>query len=638
MAAMLDSLDTTDVAIRDALAAADLRVLLMSLFHMTGDDRWLGSPFLPQRDVRLVADPQAGLSGEAAREIQAAAARMLASPGRPAVHDPGDRLMQRMMSVCLGERVPAEYAPMMRQELGFTTPQWEAPPLAISPAATEDVPVLVVGAGLSGLALAAHLEHLRIPYLVVEKNEEVGGTWWENRYPGAGVDTPSHAYSYSFGPSHNWGRFFALQPELQGYILRFAEELGLRDRIRTSTQVVSATWSEALQHWSVELRNRTGEAETLRAKVLVSAIGILNDPFVPDIPGLESFQGPRFHSARWPEDIDLRGARIALIGTGASAIQILPQVAETAADTTVYQRSPQWIRPIEGYQDDISPASRWLIENVPYYRQWMRLTMFWRYADGLLKTLRKDPTWPHPDRSVNRRNDLHREELTQYIHDELEGDPELIRKCLPTYPPFGKRILLDTGWYRSLRRPDVTLVTESISAVTEDAIVTAAGERRATDVIVLATGFKVTELAARLNLTGRNGLDLRQAWRDDNPTAYLGMTVPGFPNFFTMLGPNSGLGHGGSAIFQSECQARYISTCVARMFAERISALEVREAAHADYIRQVDEEHDQLIWTHRGMTNWYRNKHGRVVAIMPWRLVDYWSMTRAPDWSAYHLR
>jgi 4-hydroxyacetophenone monooxygenase len=228
-------------------------------------------------------------------------------------------------------------------------------------------------------------------------------------------------------------------------------------------------------------------------------------------------------------------------------------------------------------------------------------------------------------------------ELTAFILSELEVRPDLIEKCVPTYPPYGKRILLDNNWFRTLRKPNVELVTDTIDHMTRDGIVTADGELHPADVIVVSTGFKVTEMAARLNITGRGGRNLAEAWADENPTAYLGLTVPDFPNFFTMLGPNTGPAHGGSVIFQAECQSRYITACLVEMIERRIAAIDVDAGALDEYVGKVDREHEQMIWTHPGMSTYYRNRHGRVFSAMPWRFVDYWAMTHDPDFSRYRL-
>ena len=618
--------------LESAIAAADLRVLLMVLFQMTGDESWLA--FRPKRDVKLISDEDAGLSPQEQAEIRAAAFALLSKDpkGSPAISDPGDSLMQRMMSVCLGEEVPAEYAPLMREELGFVSRDFE---WTSTPPEIEDFPILIIGAGVSGIGLGARLERLGIPYTILERHGEVGGVWWENRYPGAGVDTPNHSYSYSFGTTYPWTRYFSTRTEVFDYLRRSADAFGVRPRIRFGTSVLHARWDEKRRRWRVGIADASGRSE-LEAAVLVSAIGQFGLPSIPRIDGADSFKGPIFHSSDWPADIDLRGKRLALIGTGASAMQIVPTVVDDVASVAIYQRTPQWARSIARYQDGIGPA-QWLLDQVPLYAAWFRFTMWWRYGDGLLPILRKDPEWPHPQRSLNKRNDRHREEMTAHIRTALGDRKDLIAKCVPDYPPFGKRILLDSGWYEAIKKPQVELVTDPIEHITQDAVVTADGEQRKADIIVYATGFQVAALASRLNIQGRNGLDLTEAWADENPKAYKGISVTGFPNFFMMQGPNTGLGHGGSAIFQAESQARYISAMIVKMLEDGIETVEVKSEAMEGFVDLVDREHEQLIWTHPGVSTYYRNKHGRVVSVMPFRLVDYWQMTREPDLHSYDV-
>jgi 4-hydroxyacetophenone monooxygenase len=618
-------------AIENAIADADLRILLMCLVHMTADPKWLEAPYQPKRDIRIVPNPSAGLPTAVQEEVRSAVVNLLTEgPLVPAIIEPSEELMTRMMSVCLGEDVPPEYAPMMLSEMGLRS-RPSPPRHHRDEASGNDRPeVVIVGAGASGIALGRELTVRGIPYVVIEKNRDVGGTWYENRYPGAGVDTPSHAYSFSYGPRNNWSAFFAKREEVHAYLRSFASASGVLDRVQFSREVVGGEWDEDAAEWRVTVSAPAGQ-ETVRCRVLVSAIGPLPTPRIPTIPGLDSFEGQSFHAARWPDDVHLEGRRVAVIGTGATAMQVVPSIANLVETLTVYQRSPGWVRPVDGYNELMPPGARWLMTNVPFYGAWYRFTLIWRFGDGLLETLRKDPEWPYPERSVNRRNDLHRQELTRFVQRALAERRDLIEKCVPSYPPFGKRILLDNGWYASLLRDNVELVTDGIELIEPAGIVTDDGRTRPTDVIVFATGFHVTKLTAALNIRGRNGRDLAEAWADDNPTAYLGMLVPEFPNLFCMIGPNSALGHGGSIIFQAECQARYIAQCLDLMTERGMAIIEVRPEVHREYIHRVDAEHERLIWTHPGMTNWYRNRHGRIVAIMPWRLVDYWHMTARPE-------
>lgn len=613
-----------------AVREADLRVLLMVLFHLTGDHKWLA--IRPVRDVKLIADEDAGLSADEQAEIRAAAVELLSHPISPAILDPGDELLTEMMNVCLGEEVPAEYAPLMREEMGFIPRDYAWSQDSRTVPTTHKV--IIIGAGVSGIALAVRLKRLGIDYTILERHDEVGGVWWENRYPGAGVDTPNHAYSYSFAPPHAWPRYFSSRDEIHDYLKRSAEAFGISSDIRYNTTMTGARWDDASGCWRVSAKTPSG-AETFEASVLVTAIGQFGEPLEPDFEGVESFKGPIFHAARWPDAFEVDDQRLAVIGAGASAMQIVPTVADCVRSLAVYQRTPQWARPVPRYHEKISDGVQWLMQHVPFYAGWFRFTMWWRYGDGLLQQLHRDPSWPYQERSINRRNDRHREEMTAHIEESLRGRPDLIAKSVPDYPPFAKRILLDNGWYEALLKPNVDLIVDPIVRITSSGIVTADGIEREADAIVLATGFRISPLAARLNIVGRDGQSLAAAWAGDNPTAYLGISAAGFPNFLMMQGPNTGLAHGGSAVFQAESQARYISGLIVKMSEAGVRVCEVTRAAHDAFVDQVDAEHQKLIWSHPGVSNYYKNASGRIFSAMPFRLVDYWRMTYEPDLSVY---
>lgn len=632
------SLDRAELA--EALPFADLRVLLMVLFHVTGDRKWITAPYRPKRDVTLIADRNAGFDAGLQAEIRKAAEAVLSQPADPsAFDDPGDALMGEMMSACLNEAVPPEYAGMMREEVGFVPrfAAWSDADAARRKLAGRRLVVGIVGAGAGGIALAANLERLGIPYAVFEQNGTVGGTWHRHRYPGCGVDTPNHAYSFSFGERYPWSRYFSPRDEVQDYMERIAGETGMRRHVRFHTTVASGRWDEGRNLWRLELATPQG-AETAEVGVLVSAIGQFSQPYRMPIRGNETFPGPLFHPIDWPAGLDLAGKRVALIGTGATAMQIVPEIAASVRSLTIYQRSPQWARPIERYHDPIGGAQQWLLRKVPYYAEWFRLTMLWRYGDGLLPTLRRDPDWPDQSRSVNRVNERHRKEMLEHIGRELEERGDLLSKCTPSYPPYGKRILLDAGWYRAVRRPNVELVTEPVDRIDGSALVSADGSRREADIVIVSTGYVTSDLTARLNLTGRHGRTLAEAWGPDNPHAYLGSTVSGFPNLFMIYGPNTDLAHGGSVIFMNECAARYAAGSIAAMVEKGIAAIDLKPEVLAAYTARLDAEHRSLIWTTPGLRSRYRNSLGRVTAINPWRLVDYWSMTHQPDLENYEVK
>ena len=612
--------------IAQAIEAADLRVAVLCLFHLTGDRRWLEPPYRPRRDVSLVPDPAAGFDDDTAQEIRATLADLVTSSSPPVVDNPNPALFGEMMSVCLGESVSDEYIPMMRADLGFhdASVHWT------DHAARRDLHVIIIGAGVSGLCLANDLDRLHIDYTIVEKNADVGGTWFENRYPGCGVDTPNHFYSFSFAPNPGWTHYFSPRDELQAYLEDFADRAGLRKRVRYDTTVVGASWSEATNRWTARLEAGDGTTSSIEGDVLVSATGHFNQPLAARFEGDDTFTGQIFHTAAWPDDADLSGKRVAIIGTGASAMQVVPTIAGDVAQLTVFQRTPQWVRHVPEYNAHVDPAAQLLFEAVPFYARWYRFSQFWRYGDGLLRFLRRDPDWSHPDRAMNKTNDRHRVEMTEFITEALAERPELIDHCVPTYPPFGKRILIDNGWFATLCRPHVRLETASIDRFEPAGIRTADGDLHECDVIVLATGFVVTDLAARMDIVGRGGVRLADDWADENPSAHLGMTVPGFPNFFVMYGPNTNMGHGGSGMWLAETQTRYISGCLRALAEHELPTVEVRDDVRQAYTAEIDRRHAELIWTHPGTTTYYRNRAGKVRSPMPFRLVDYWHMTREP--------
>lgn len=617
-----------------ALDAADLRVLLMCLYHLTGDDAWLAAPFQPRRDVSLIADPMAGFDADTAARIRSAVAAIIQSGDlSPAIDNPGvDRLIE-MMSVYLGEDVAAEYGPWIAADFGFA----ERERMPTDPA--DHLDVLIIGAGISGLCLARRLAQLGIGYTIVDKNDEIGGTWWENHYPGCGVDTPNHFYSYSFRPNPAWAHYFSPQPEILDYLRASAAEFNIADRLRTSTRVTACRWDDNTQRWSVDLNTPHGH-ETMSAAVVVSATGHFNQPLTAPFDGIDSFSGQIFHSARWPDGVtssDLVGKRVAVVGTGASAMQLVPTIADDVEHLTVFQRTPQWVRPVAEYNARVDPAAQWLFEHLPYYDRWYRFGQMWRYGDGLLRFLRRDPEWPHPERAMNRINDRHRVEMTEFITTQLDGRPDLLQHCLPTYPPFGKRILIDNNWFATLRRSNVTLEPTAVERIEPDGIRTIDGALHPAAVIVLATGFNVTNLAAHIDIVGRDGTRLADDWADENPTAYLGITVPKFPNLFVMYGPNTNMGHGGSGMWLAETQTDYIAERLIDMIETGLGSIEVREAERRAYSERVDELHAELVWTHPGTATYYRNRYGKVRSPMPFRLVDYWTMCRTGDLAPFDV-
>lgn len=616
-----------ETRLTNAVCSANLPTLAMVLFQLTGDQRWLNDPYRPVRSAGLGPNDSGGFSPEVADEIRRCAVSAVAawSRGTPAsVPIPDPDLLRTMLSICMAEEIPDEYERVMREEMGLAPAR---PPGPLEPA---DFSVLIIGAGISGMIAAVRLRELGVPFVIVERNHEVGGVWLTNTYPGAGVDTPSYLYSFSFY-QRAWSTHFGKRDEMHAYLAEAADHFDLRRDIVFGTEVHSAVYDEITQKWAVRARDENGSARCYSANVLISAVGLFNKPKVPDLPGMNAFRGPMFHTAEWPEDLDLTGKRVAVVGTGASAMQVVPAIVDKIAHVTVFQRSPQWIGPCAEYFAPISEDVHWLMEHVPNYHAWYRFRLAWVFNDRVQPSLRMDPDWQHPDRSLNAVNDAHRRYFTRYLVDQLEGRPDLIEKCLPTYPPFGKRMLLDNGWFAALKRDNVDLVTDGVAEFTETAVVSTGGEHVDADVVVLSTGFETTRYLQPIEVVGRGGKTLRDIWGDDDATAYLGITTPGFPNFFLMYGPNTNSGAGGSYFFIGESQARYVVDMITKMVRGGVGAVECRPEAEDRWVRDVDAEHSHMVWCHPGMTTYYRNAHGRVVANSPYRVVDYWTMTQEAD-------
>lgn len=618
--------------LRSALADANLPTLVPVLYQLTGDERWLKDPYRPTRTRGLDDHPTGGFPGDIQDELRAAAfdAVLAWSRGRPAaVPAPGPDSLRELLTLCMGEPVPGEYEQMMRGEMGFERTQ----PARLSAAVTSGFLTVIVGAGVSGLAAAVSLRQAGLPFVVLERDTEVGGVWLENRYPGCGVDTPSYLYSLSFC-YRAWSSNFAKREEVAAYLRDLADHYDLRRDIRLGATVTSAVYDEGRLRWTLTYRDADGAEHDLEAGAVISGVGLFNTPAVPSLPGMSSFRGPLFHTARWPDDVDVTGERVAVIGTGASAMQVVPAIADRVAGLTVFQRSPQWVAPNASYFAPIAPGVHWLMEHVPFYHAWYRFRLAWTFNDKTHASLQVDPDWPHPERSLNAVNDAHRRYFTAYLTEQLGDREDLIAKSLPHYPPFGKRILLDNGWYAALRKPGVELVTDAIEEITPDGV-RAGGRDYPADVTVLATGFTARNYLGTLDVRGRGGRTLRETWGDDDATAYLGITVPGFPNFFLLYGPSTNPGAGGSVIFTVECQVRYITGLLTRLLDAGGGAVDCRPEVHDEYVRRVDEANNRMIWSHPGMTTYSRNGRGRVVTNSPWRVVDYWAMTREPDLADY---
>jgi 4-hydroxyacetophenone monooxygenase len=629
-----DSLGVTEL--EEITRSGNIPTLLMVAYQVTGDDRWLQPPYQPTRTKGLGDHDSGGLPEDVQAEIRHAAALAFhhLQQGRPpAIDMPTPEQTARMLGVCVGESVDDSYGQMFSEEfrrrVGAPVP---ADRLADPP---DGFRVLVIGAGVSGIVAAHRLRELGVPYLLVDKHDAPGGNWLDNRYPGAGVDTPSHLYSYSFAP-RDWGYHFELRESLEEYFSESFDLIGARENTRFGTAAVRAEYDEAASRWLVTLQARDGSHEVLPFNAIITAVGILNQPKMPGLRGMRSFRGTSFHSSAWPDDLDVAGKRVAVIGSGASAMQIVPAIADRVSELVIFQRTPQWIAPFDKFMQPIDEGSRYLLRTFPIYRAWYFLKLYWQFGDKVLDSLRKDPDWPHPERAVNARNDGHREFFTQYIRDELGDRTDLFDKALPSYPPYGKRILLDNGWYQALRKPNVTLVAEAVESVTPTGVVTASGNSADFDMLIWATGFQADQFVSSLEVAGRDGATLREVWDGDDARAYLGVSVPGFPNFFMVGGPNSFPGSG-SFMYFMEVQMSYIARLLGEMIREKASAIDVRRDVFDRYNDLLDRTSQLTVWTHPGTNTYFRNSRGRLLFVSPFRNVEYWTRAKESSIADYEV-
>ncbi len=621
--------------VQAACAAADVHPLLCAVAHRTGDLSLLREEFEPDQQQLLV--PGRGLGPEqesSARALAAAALTRHLASGRPD-HDLAPEERRRIFGFLVGAGVAEHWEGFLIEELVLEgsdprEPSWRMTEIDGA------FRCAVIGAGASGLAAAHRLRQAGVAVTVFEKNGDVGGTWLENVYPGCRVDVPNQLYSFSFAQTNDWVSRFSAQPDLLAYLQATAKDLGLGDCIRFRSEVTEARFDDTAREWSLTVRAADGIEMIEVVDGIVCAVGQLNRPSFPAIEGQERFAGPSFHSAAWDDTVELAGRRVGVIGTGASAAQFVPCLVGEVGHLDVYQRTPPWLLPTDNYGDPFPPDFHELLQLLPSYGRWDRLWQFWLMHEGLLVAARVDPGWDEHTEAVSAENDFVRSMLLDVLRAQVEDDA-LFEQMVPHFPPFAKRALRDDGrWAAALGRSDVDLVTTPIAAITPHGVRTADGEEHPADVLIYGTGFSASAFVAPMRVFGRGGVELNEEWAGD-ARAYLGMTVPGFPNFFLLYGPNTNLVINGSILIMVECQVRYAVEAIGRLLSGGYRTMSCRRDVHERYGREMEEGNARMVWGVADVPTWYRNAHGRVTQNWPFDLHTYWDRTREPDLADYEL-
>jgi cation diffusion facilitator CzcD-associated flavoprotein CzcO len=486
------------------------------------------------------------------------------------------------------------------------------------------VDVLIIGAGFSGLCMGIKLLEAGMKnFLLIEKSDDAGGTWYENRYPGCACDVPAHLYSFSFERNPGWTRMFASQPEIWQYLKACVQRYGLAPYIRFNTRFQEAAWDEASSLWRITACDKLRGEVSIGARVLVSGMGALHVPHCPEIPGIERFSGPSFHSATWLSEVDLTGKTVAVVGTGASSVQFVPQIVPRVGKLYLFQRTPAWIVPRRDFV--ISEKWRERFRNVPglawAFREFLFFSLEWRVLSFL------------GNRFVRR----FLEKIARRHLERSIDDPKLRAALTPSYQIGCKRILLADDFYPALKRPHVQLITEKIAEVCERSIVTQDGVERPIDVLIYGTGFHVTDQFIGMKLFGRGGIEIHEAWRN-GMSAYLGVTVSGFPNFFILLGPNTGLGHN-SVVLMIEAQVGYVIKCLRLMRRRNIAVMEVRPESHQHFAANIRNRMTHTVWQAGGCRSWYQDTHtGENTTLWPGSVINYMRRMRSVAASEYDLK
>ena len=626
--AVAHSTEADESTLRKHLLRADPGVLVAVLAQMTGDasviDRY-------GAEIDHVPDPPERAGRTDPGTAEALADEILAALGRPR---PGgaaaavDReLFAKLLPIALGTDVDDEQVDLLLEQGGFRPSQPTLPRTEPIPSTTT---MAIIGAGIAGIAVALAAAEEGVRFEIFDRNDEVGGTWLTTTYPGIGVDTPSAYYSLSRDVNPDWSSYYPTGGEYQAYLVALADKHDLRRHIRFGTEVEALWWDEQRQQWQIHSRSADGTRSIDHARIVVTAAGYLNRPRFPELKGRDSFSGVSVHSAQWDPTLNLEGKRVAVIGAGCTAVQIVDACVDHVEHLTVFQRQPHWVAPRKRLSDEVPEHRRYLGRALPFYAMWHRLKSYWATADNNYPVILQEPEWAQTHLSISPANDVLLQMCLEYIDRMFGSGTELARKVTPDFAPYGKRIIRDPGgYYAALTRDHVDVEDSEPAEVNARGIVTADGRQIDLDVIIYATGYHLDFLST-VDIRGRDGKTLAGEW-GASPRAYRGGTVPGFPNLFITSAPNYSPGHGAGANFSMEVLAHFIVECLQLMALRGATSIEVTQRAFDDYVAGIDEAMQRTVWCHTPNAHtYYRSESGRVVVATPFRLVDLWRQHRAP--------
>jgi 4-hydroxyacetophenone monooxygenase len=631
-------LAASDAVIEDAVSYAEPMVLRGLLYQLTGD------PGIKAMELKKVRVGRVETVAPA-KEADVALLRRKAADFLKAYRDAGAGPMdygpqQRLpesLALIVGDPIKEEALDLMLEETALDpwvrSLKWRATP---DPKRLAGFAVTIIGAGMGGLNAAVQLKRAGIRYSVIEKNPGVGGTWHENRYPGARVDTPSRSYTNLFGVNFPCPYSYGTHIENQKYYDWVADEFDLRKDITFNTEVRSLTWNETDAMWEIRADGPQGE-RTLRSHAVITGVGFLNRPNMPDIEGMTEFGGKAWHTAQWPDGADLRGKRIAVIGTGCTGYQLIPEVALEASHVTVFQRTPQWLFPVPGYLSASPPQLLWLDRNLPLHTNFMRFRSFYGPGADFAKIFDIDPNFKDPY-SCSEVNKAARDRSIEFLKSKLK-DPKLVEIMTPSHPAWSARpVVVDPEYciLDALLRENVTLVTNGIRRINRSGIEAGDGTRHDVDVIVYATGFRANDFLYPMKITGRGGKTLEELWAADGARAYLGCMMPGFPNLWSLYGPNT---NGGLPVAQfHEMTTFYAMQCMEKLILDGRQSIEVKEAAYWRYNRIVDQGNSMKVWSDPRAHNYWWTKHGRTASQIPFTGYEVRELLLRPEFADLEIR